>query len=269
MNFSRNLSWSNTDFGEEYELDRGVIGGAILAFTLVGLGIFFGGTILNFINLPGFLIVLGGTLGATLVNFSTYDIHKCFSAVRRVLFIKEYHPAERIEHLVQLANAIRQEGLLVLERYAKSEEDSFLRMAFELTVDGQAHDDVKRVLETELRTSNDRATRAIQVFETMGNYAPAMGLIGTLIGLIQMLGSLDNPSLVGPAMATALITTFYGAILANLIFIPIAGKLRNKKEEENLVKAITIEGVLSLGKQENPVVVEQRLQGFLPIGIDV
>ena len=266
MNFSRNMDWSTASYSEEYEIDRGVVGGALLAFTLIGLGVFFGGAILNFINLPGFLIVIGGTLGATLVHFSAYDIQKCLPAVKKVLFVKEYHPAERIEHLVQFANAIRQEGLLVLERHAASEEDPFLRLAFELTVDGQSHEDVKRVLETELRTSNDRANRAIQVFETMGNYAPAMGLIGTLIGLIQMLGSLENPALVGPAMATALITTFYGAILANLVFLPIAGKLKNKQEEENLVKAITVEGIMALGKQENPIVVEQKLQGFLPIG---
>ncbi|MCB0317514.1 MAG: MotA/TolQ/ExbB proton channel family protein [Bdellovibrionales bacterium] len=269
MNFSKNIDWSTASYGEEYEVDRGVVGGALLAFTLIGLGVFFGGAILNFINLPCFLIVIGGTVGATLVHFSTNDIQKCIFGVRRVLFIKEYHPAERIEQIVQLANAIRQEGLLVLERHAKTTEDPFLRLAFELTVDGQAHDDVRRILETEIRTANDRANRAIQVFETMGNYAPAMGLIGTLIGLIQMLGSLDNPALVGPAMATALITTFYGAILANLVFLPISGKLKNKQEEENLVKAVTIEGVLSLGKQENPIVVEQKLQGFLPIGNDI
>jgi len=255
------ISWGS----DEKQLDRAVIAGLALSFILVGVGIVFSGHLLSFLDPTSLAIVLGGTLGATLIHFPVYDIAQAWEAFKGVLFIKLYHPMERIQHLVELSQKVRQEGLLVLESEARRTDDPFLRRALELTVDGQQHDDVKRVLETEMRAGNDRAIRAIQVFQTMGTTAPALGLIGTLIGLIQMLSSLENPSTVGPAMSIALVTTLYGAILANLIFLPTAGKLRNRNEEECLVKAITVEGILALGRQENPIVVEQRLQSFLPL----
>jgi chemotaxis protein MotA len=138
-------------------------------------------------------------------------------------------------------------------------------MGLEISADGQPAEDIKRILETELITSNERAGRVVQVFQTLGQFAPAMGLIGTLVGLIQMLAVLDKPGSIGPAMSIALLTTLYGAVLANLVFIPIAGKLRNRCAEEALVKALTIEGVLSLGRQESAIVVEQRLRSYLPL----
>ena len=152
----------------------------------------------------------------------------------------------------------------MLEHEATAADDQFLKFAVEMTADGQTPDEVRRILETEMRISNDRAFRSVHVFETMGNYAPALGLIGTVIGLIEMLKVLDNPASIGPAMATALVTTFYGAVLANLVFLPIAGKLRNRSEEEAVVKAITVEGIISVGNEENPMLLEQRLQSFLP-----
>ncbi|MDC0359071.1 MotA/TolQ/ExbB proton channel family protein, partial [Oligoflexia bacterium] len=246
-------------------VDRGVVAGLCLSFFLIAIGIIAGGQGQNFLNLGGLAIVLGGTFGATLVHFSLGDVRHAWNGFRNILRVHHYHPLQRIQYLVSLARSIRRHGLLVLEKEGQRSQDSFLRLAFELTVDGQPPQDVRRVLETEVRTSINRAWRAVQVFETMGNYAPAMGLIGTLIGLIQMLGSLDNPATVGPAMSIALLTTLYGAILANLVFLPIAGKLKNCSEEDGLVKAITIEGIISLGREDNPIVLEQRLQGFLPL----
>jgi len=140
-----------------------------------------------------------------------------------------------------------------------------MRKAMEITSDGQDASTIKRILETEMRASHQRATRAVQVFQTMGTFAPALGLIGTLIGLIQMLGALGDPSSVGPAMAVALTGTFYGAVLANLLFLPIAGKIKMQEEEDLLVKAITVEAMVSLSRQEGSIVMEQRLQSFLPI----
>ncbi|NLF25095.1 MAG: motility protein A [Deltaproteobacteria bacterium] len=247
------------------ELDRGVISGLGLALGFLVLTLVAGGSGMNFVSPISALLVLGGTFGATLVNYSFRDLSHAWSAFKEMLFVRTYNPMERIDYLVWLAHAVRREGLLVLEGEANSTQDGFLRNALNLTVDAQDPLEIKRLLETEIHASYDRSSRAVQVFETLGTYAPAFGLIGTLIGLIQMLSALEDPATVGPAMGLALVTTFYGALLANLLFLPIAGKLRNRCEAEALVRAITVEGVLGLGKQENPIVVEQRLQSFLPI----
>ena len=261
MNIGINTQWLE----DGQEIDRGIIIGVSVSILLIGIGIVAGGHVLNFLDIEGLLIVLGGTFGGSLIHFSMYDLEHAWQTFQRMLFTRAFHPMDRIQQLVTLAQPIRQEGLLILEREANNCEDPFLKMGLELTVDGRPGDDIKRIMETEVRVSNDRALRAIHVFETMGNYAPAMGLIGTLIGLIRMLSQLDSPATVGPAMSVALVATFYGAVFSNLVFLPLAGKLKNRAEEEALVKAITIEGVLSLGKQENPIVIEQRLQGFLPL----
>lgn len=265
MWFAKKQRW----FGPSLEsnnqgIDRGMLSGGLLAAVLFALAIGVGGNVLQFFDIPSFFIVFGGTFGAALINFSPQDMRSSWESFKSVLFERDYHPTERIDYLCGLSQKVRQDGLLCLEPAAKRSSDPFLKLALELTVDGQQHDDVRRMLETEMRAANDRAWRAIQVFEAMGAYAPAMGLVGTLIGLIQMLGTLNQPEKVGPAMAVALITTLYGALLANLVFLPIAGKLKNRKEEESLVKVITIEGAMSLGKQENPMIIEQRLQRFLP-----
>ena len=245
-------------------LDRGVLVGGIGALLLIGAGIAFGGQLLNFIDPLSILIVAGGTFGATLVNYSLYDLRQALAALKSIFFNRSFHHLERMQQLIQLAQEVKRNGLLVLEREARRTDDAFMRHALEIIVDGSAQHDVRRLLENEMRLAHDCSGRAAQVFEAMGNYAPAMGLIGTLIGLIQMLGALQDPAKVGPAMALALVTTFYGALLANVFFLPIAGKIRNRSEEEALVKIITIEGVISLGQQENPLMLEQKLQSFLP-----
>lgn len=257
-----NYNFKNLDY---HNLDYGVVGGLALCVLLVFSGMLFGGEFLNFISPSSLLLVLGGTIGATLINFSTYDLKHAYNAFKDVLITREYHPQERINFLVRLASMVRRDGLLVLENASSQVDDEFLATALRLSVDAQSAPDVRKILETELRASVEKATHAVNVFEAMGNYAPAMGLIGTLLGLISMLGKLEDPSSVGSAMAMAMVTTFYGAILANMLFLPIAGKLRTRCEEDAVVKAITIEGVISLGNQENAVVVEQRLQSFLPL----
>lgn len=246
-------------------VDRGVVTGVVISFVLIALGIVAGGNSMNFVSITSFIIVVGGTFGATLVHFSFGDLWQAWKALKAVLFTEPVHPLERIDQLIRLSHTCRRDGILTLEREAQRANDSFLRLAFEITADAQPEADVRRILETDMRTFIERASRSVQVYETLGNYAPALGLIGTLIGLIQMLGSLDNPATVGPAMSLALVTTFYGAILANLLFLPLAGKLRNRSDEELTVKAITVEGVICMAKQENPLVIEQRLHRFIPL----
>ena len=248
------------------KLDRGVLYGFSLSAILILGGILLsGGDLLRFINIGSLLIVGGGTVGATLVHFTPADFTHAFQTARDALFGKKDDFAARIRYFVRLSHSVRSQGRIgALEAEASRVNDPFLQFALELSADGQPVADIRRILETEMRIANERALKAVQVFETMGNFAPALGLIGTIIGLIQMLGALDNPKNVGPAMATALITTLYGAISSNIILIPLAGKLRNRAEEEAMKKTITIEGVISVGNEENPMLVEQRLQSFKP-----
>ncbi len=246
------------------ELDRGLVIGVGITLVLLIIGCSSGGSALNFFHLNSFLLVIGGTIGATLIHFSMQDLRYAWEALRAALASKPYDPDGRIRYLVKMAQLVRASGPMVLEREARGLNDQFLKKAFELAVDNQLPEEMRRMLETEMRTSHEHATSAVQVFETMGSYAPALGLIGTIMGLIQMLGALSDPATVGPAMALALLTTFYGAILASLICLPLAGKLRKRLEEEATLKALSLEGALGLNKQENAVILEQRLQSYLP-----
>ena len=250
---------------EERELDKGVIAGVFLSFGLIVAGMLLSGKIGNFFSPAGVLIVIGGTFSATLLHFSYKDLVCAFDLGRKILFQKDYDAIERINYLVNLSKRIRQGGELVMDHEASRQRDPFLKKALEITVDGQDPNVIKRILETEMRTSHHHSTRAVQLFQTMGTYAPALGLIGTLIGLIQMLGSLGDASSVGPAMAVALTGTFYGAVMANLLFLPIAGKIKTEEEEGLVIKAITVEAMMSIARKENPMMMEQRLESFLPM----
>lgn len=254
------LRWNRTG----QPLDRGAVWGIGISIVLVVGGVVASGRGLDFIDVPSFLIVLGGTLGAGLIHFSWPDLTSAGSALREIVRAKSYSPIERIRFFVSLSGVVRRDGFLTLEREAHRSADPFLRKALEISVDGHNPDDIRRTLEIESRCAADRSLRSIQVFETLGGYAPAMGLIGTIIGLIQMLGDLTDPAKVGPAMALALLTTFYGALLANLLFLPVAGRLRNRAEEATVLRAVTIEGIVSIANRENTIVVEQRLHSFLP-----
>lgn len=246
------------------EVNRGLIVGALISTVLIGAGIVISGKSSQFLSIEGFLIVVGGTLGATLVNFSLHDITQAWRALTNIIFEEKQDAHERLNYLVKLSQAVRQNGVLILEREASYLSDPFLKKAMGVTADGQEPVVIRKILETDMRAASERAFRGVQVFHTMGNYAPALGLVGTLIGLVQMMGSLTDPSTVGPAMAIALLATLYGVVLANVFFIPIAGKIKNQSEEELLLKTITLEGMLSIRRDENPMMLEQRLEGFLP-----
>lgn len=259
------INWNSKASAQPGQIDKSIVIGVFLSFSLIAIGMLSSQGFGNFFDWKSVLIVLGGTLGAAMVHFSLEDMQYGIQAVKKILFLKRLDPQERIRYLVNLAQEVRVNGILHLERESQYVDDPFLRTALDITVDGQPHAEIKAILETEMHCSNERSCKAVHLFETMGAYAPAMGLIGTLIGLIQMLNSLSEPAKVGPAMAVALVTTFYGAILSNLILLPLAGKLKNRSQEERITKAITIEGVLALGKQENPLIVAQKLNSFLPL----
>lgn len=251
-------------YGSRKRWDRGLLYGAALALFVIGISICTSPTLSSYLHLPSLIVVLGGTIAAGLINFSTDDILFTFKRTRAVLQSRVDSPSARIGYFVRLAQIVRSNGVMALEHEAKRQYDPFIRRALELAADAQQERDIIRILETERVALADRERRAIEVMESLGNFAPALGLIGTLLGLVQMMSLLENPSAVGPAMALALLTTLYGAVLANLLFLPLAGKLRLRNEEETLLRSLTIEGTISLLKTENPILLEQRLVTFLP-----
>ena len=254
----------STAFKEPAQWDRGLIYGAGLAVVVIVLSLSSSQSLQNFIHIPSLAVVLGGTIAAGLINFSLDDLIFTFKRTLAILRSSLQSPRTRIEYFVRLIQIVRAHGVMALEAEATRVTDPFIRRALELAADAQQEKDILRILETERLALADRERRAIDVLDALGNFAPALGLIGTLLGLVQMLSLLENPSAVGPAMALALLTTLYGAVFANLIFLPLAGKLRLRNEEETLLRTLTIEGTLSLLRSENPILLEQRLITFLP-----
>ncbi len=244
--------------------DVGTFWGAGSAFGLVLLAILLGGGISSFLDLKSLLIVFGGTLGATLIAFPLEDFLRTLEIIRPAIFPEGKNPGQRLGRLLELASISRSEGELSLEEYAFREPDPFFRKCLELVVDGVRPENIRRILELEIAFLLERHRRGARILQTMGAIAPAMGLIGTLIGLVRMLEHLEDPSHIGPGMALALLTTFYGALLAHLLFLPLAAKLKTRSDEERLIKEMTLEGVLCILEGDNPRIVEQRLQSFLP-----
>ena len=247
-----------------HRFDTGVIAGAIIGATLILCSFLLSGNASRFIDPSSLLIVIGGTIASTMIQFSLKDIVEAAVLAKTVLYKRTDSALERIIYFVDLSRESRKKGMLILDKAANASDDLFLAKALEMTVDGADAETIRRILENELRVQNEQQGRSVAVFQTMASYAPAFGLIGTLIGLVGLLGALNTPESVGPAMSVALMTTLYGALIANLICLPLAGKLRHRSEEASLIKVITIEGAISLAKGENPLIVEQKLQSFLP-----
>ncbi|MGE5593362.1 MAG: motility protein A [Betaproteobacteria bacterium] len=238
--------------------------GIVAGLTLVGTAIQMGGSIRSFIDISSVMITIGGTIAATFVNFRLDDI-KNVLRVTKIAFTRR--PAEltaTIMQIISLAELARREGLLALDNSLDKVKDDFLRHGLQLVVDGVDATVIREILETDLDAIEERHKMGRKLFDQMALFAPAFGMIGTLIGLIQMLRNINDPSSIGPGMAVALVTTFYGAILAYLVFIPISGKLGVRALEEALEKQILIEGILAIQSGDNPRIVEEKLRAFLP-----
>ncbi len=245
-------------------MDIATLLGVISAFGLVVIAIFMGGGLMLFINIPSALIVVGGTIGTTMINFPLGDMLKVVSVVKNTFFSNNPNVSERIEQFIDLANKSRKEGLLALESEIKNIREEFFKKGVQLSIDGMEPQEIREILETEVDFIRTRHELGAELFTTMGTFAPALGMIGTLIGLVQMLQSMDDPSSIGPAMAVALLTTFYGSLMANLVCIPLAGKLKTRSKEEMLAKEMTIQGIMSLANGDNPRILEQKLKAFVP-----
>ncbi|MFB6261745.1 MAG: motility protein A [Thiohalorhabdaceae bacterium] len=245
-------------------MDKATLIGLVAAFGLVLFGIMMGGTLTSFLNGPGAAIVLGGTLGATLVNFPMQHILNTGRVVAKVFIHKADDPMTTIRQILEYAQMVRKEGVLALEDRMEQVDNPFMQKGLQMAIDGQEPEVVEAILQNELDKMENRHDMGANIMDTMGTLSPAFGMIGTLIGLVQMLQSMENPSTIGPAMAVALLTTFYGALLGNAVFIPMAGKLRARSEEELLNYQIIITGVRNMVAGENPRIIEQKLLAFMP-----
>ena len=245
-------------------MDLASIVGLILGIGFIIFGILEGGSITLFINIPSMFIVGGGTIGATLLNYPLGDVIGVIKVVKKAFLHTEESPLGVIDTLVSFAETARREGILSLEQKAMSIEDEFLKKGIGLAVDGTEPEYIKEIMDTEIEYISERHRTGAGIFDAAGSYAPAFGMIGTLIGLINMLASMDDPSSIGPSMSVALVTTLYGAFLANLILLPIAGKLKARSASEILLKVLCVEGIMSIQSGDNPRIVEGKLKAFLP-----
>lgn len=242
-------------------MDIGSLIGLILALTLIVLGM--GSYATAFVDLPSLLIVLGGTLGATMVFFPLEHLLNLGSVVKHVFFAQGRNSSTLIATIIDFAGRARREGILSLQNVANESDDEFLVKGINLVVDGIEENVIEDILTNEIDFLEERHRSGADMLASMGALSPAFGMIGTLIGLVIMLQNLQDTSAIGPAMAIALITTFYGALIANLVFIPFSGKLRARSNQEVLLRRLTLEGVLAIAQGNNPRVVEQKLNSYL------
>jgi chemotaxis protein MotA len=242
-------------------MDIGSIIGLVVATVLIILGM--GSYVTAFIDFPSMLIVLGGTLGAILVFFPIEHLLGLGGIVKNVFFAHSQATSSVIATLIDLAGRARREGILSLQNVGNESDDEFLVKGINLVVDGIEEGVIEQVLSNEIDFIEERHKSGQEMLTSMGALAPAFGMIGTLIGLVIMLQNLQDTAAIGPAMAVALITTFYGAVLANLVFIPFAGKLKARSQQELLLRRLTLEGILAIGAGNNPRVVEQKLNAYL------
>ncbi|MBO6825261.1 MAG: MotA/TolQ/ExbB proton channel family protein [Sneathiella sp.] len=245
--------------------DFATIVGLFGGFAVVTAAVIVGGSYTAFYNLPSVLIVIVGTFLVTTMSYSLLDIIKSQKLIARTLFLHSDRPVDIAYSMMDLAERCRGKGILKLQDYVtRLDDQSFQHKALQLVVDGLPAEEVNKILRNELSAMTARHSSSAGILHRAAEVAPAMGLIGTLVGLVQMLANLSDPSTIGPAMAVALLTTFYGAVLANMFFSPLASKLEKNSAEEALINRIFIATATSIGRQENPRRLEMLLNTLLP-----
>ncbi|MHC4415033.1 MAG: motility protein A [Planctomycetota bacterium] len=247
-------------------MDVATVFGLLMGIVLVSAAILLGGDAASYLNAPSVLIVVGGSTAATMVSYSLAKFFKLPTVAMKALFARPHDPLRLIRQLVELAEVARRDGILALENLAGEMEDDYLISGIQMAVDGTDPEVIQAIMETELENLLERHEAGKGMLDSLGRYAPAFGMIGTLIGLVAMLKNMDDPSKIGAGMAAALLTTLYGALLANIVFLPMADKLALRTAEEALAKTIIIHGVMAIQSGDNPRTVESKLLTFLPPG---
>lgn len=245
-------------------MDLATLVGMLGALGIVVAAMVLGGSVGVFVNVPSLLIVVGGTLLTVLIKFTLGQFLAAGKIAAKAFMFKSINPEDIISETVELADAARKGGLLSLED--KQVASPFMQRGIQLLVDGHDPDVVRSLLKKEAGLTTERHEFGAQIFKAIGDVAPAMGMIGTLVGLVQMLSNMSDPKAIGPAMAVALLTTLYGAMMATIIALPIADKLDMRKEEEALNQSLVIDGLLAIQAGQNPRVIDQMLRNYLPEG---
>jgi chemotaxis protein MotA len=225
------------------------------------------GHLSTFWDAPSAILVGGGSI---FVVLSTQALDKFLSLIRvvkRSIFVRRQTVSHTIEQIISLGELARREGVLSLENALGDVEDEFLANGIRLVIDGTAAGEIEQILDAELEALEQRHGQGKAILDTFGKYAPALGMIGTLIGLVAMLQSMDDPSQIGTGMAVALLTTLYGAVIANMVFLPLADKLSYRHEEEMLLRTVMLKGILSLQAGDNPRITQAKLAVFLPVNL--
>ncbi len=241
----------------------GIIGGAILVFVGIVTGEGGFGALKNFADFVSVVITCGGTMTELLASYSMQDFLGGLKSIKFAFQLQKFDEADTIKKIIDLSNIARKEGLLQLEEAANDLDDQFMKKGVLLIVDGTDPDLVRAILETELECIEGRHRKMIGFWSNLAAMGPAWGMIGTLIGLVNMLKTLNDASTIGPNMAVALLTTLYGSLLANWLATPVANKLSDNNDREVMIKEVMIEGLLSIQAGENPRVIEEKLKSFL------
>ncbi|MCX7664567.1 MAG: motility protein A [Gemmataceae bacterium] len=247
-------------------MDKATPIGFLVGFAAVlGAIVFEGGVqgIAAFLDVPGMMVCFGGSFAAAMVAFPIGNIMALPKTVMHIFKVKTPNLRNEIKRFAEYAAVVRRDGLLGLEAKLPDVQDPFLKRGLEMVIDNATKEKLHEVLEIEIEALHERHTTGKKIFENMGAMAPAFGMVGTLIGLIQMLGSLEDPSKIGAGMAVAMVTTFYGAFLSNMIFLPIATKLETRSREEVAARQMMLQGLIGLVEGENPRELEGKLKAFL------
>ncbi len=246
-------------------IDTATVLGLMAGFGFVFVAIMIGGTPESFVDARSSLIVLGGTLAVTAISFSLPEISAVFSAISKTFTRAETSPREIALRMVRLAGRVRRDPNRAVENeLTQFKSAPFLARGLGLVADDTPVEDIESLLSEEVSASDSRSRTSVLILQRASEVAPAMGLIGTLVGLVQMLGGLNEPDTIGPGMALALLTTLYGAVLGNMVFAPLASKLERRAVEDHLAHSIYAISILSIARQENPRRLEMRLNTMLP-----
>ncbi|MCH7978187.1 MAG: flagellar motor protein [Acidobacteria bacterium] len=246
-------------------MDKSTFGGVLLAVVgILGGLILEGGSVAQIIQPTAALIVFGGTLGAVMIQFPLAVVMEGFGRLAHVFFERGKDPHEVIQQIVEFANKARKEGIVALDSQLDSIEEPFLKKSLMLAVDGTEPQELRKMMELELDNQAERQEKIPQVFESAGGFSPTIGIIGAVMGLIQVMQHLDDIDQVGHGIAVAFVATIYGVGASNLFLLPAAGKLKIRIREEQVVREIMLEGVVSILEGMNPRMLETKLLGFLP-----
>ena len=245
-------------------MDLGTVIGLVLTLALLFGAMAMGVGIGPYIDIPSVLIVFGGTIGVLLVGFKMEQMKNLVKYFMVAIKPPQEDISELIKKMVEYSTKARRDGILALETDANNEENKFLKKGLSMAVDGNEPDTIRDLLEIDMDQTSERHKANAQIFEQVGGYSGAMGMIGTLIGLVAMLLNMSDPSAIGPSMAVALLTTMYGAMIGNIIGGPIANILLIRDSDEVLIKTLILEGIMAIQSGDNPRTLEGKLLSFLP-----